>query len=438
MRKTKLPTAMVFGWDRFGEIKLQSDIYWEEGLNDGVVVYSFENTDNFFENFSFYHPDIILTFGDDKNKYTEILKYADHPYIMSKWVHFSSFVGENVLANDIACQSTFWSCKSIKELFDTKDNPLFSVFTGAYKTNERIFRTYESLKKQTYSNWEWVIVDDSPEGDYKTWEYLKEIAKYDYRVKPHRISPNSGGNVGEVKHRAGMLCNGTWLVELDHDDALASTTFEDCLAGIKEYPDAGFVYTDCTELYEDGTFRQYGPIDPNGYGNWEENGFTWAYCHHEWVDVDGQRVLGTYSNEINPKTIRYNMGMPNHTRIWRYDVYSEVKGHNRNVSVADDYELIVKTFLVTKFLHIKKVLYLQYNNKTSTVDLNVIDINRRARLIRDYYDTQIHERIQSLGVEDWDWIEEEGHSHQLSWWMDHTRYFEREGVMNYVYTPKNS
>jgi O-antigen biosynthesis protein len=436
MRKTKLPTAMVFGWDRFGEIKLESDIYWEEGLNEGVVVYSFENTNNFFENFSFYHPDIILTFGDDKNKYTEILKYSDHPYIMSKWVHFPSFVGENVLANDIACQSTFWSCKSIKELFDTKETPLFSVFTGAYKTNERIFRTYESLKKQTYSNWEWVIVDDSPEGDYKTWEYLKEIAKYDYRVKPHRISPNSGGNVGEVKHRAAMLCNGTWLVELDHDDALASTTFDDCLEGINKYPDAGFVYTDCTELYEDGTFRQYGPIDPNGYGDWQNNGFTWAYCHHEWVDVDGQRVLGTYSNEINPKTIRYNMGMPNHTRIWRYDVYSQVKGHNRNVSVADDYELIVKTFLVTKFLHIKKVLYLQYNNKVSTVDLNVIDINRRARLIRDYYDTQIHERIQNLGIEDWDWIEEEGHSHQLSWWMDHTRYFETEGVMNYVYVPE--
>jgi hypothetical protein len=132
------------------------------------------------------------------------------------------------------------------------------------------------------------------------------------------------------------------------------------------------------------------------------------------------------------------MGMPNHIRIWRDDVYHQVKGHNRNVSVADDYELIVKTFLITKFLHIKKVLYLQYNNKTSTVDLNVIDINRRARLIRDYYDKQIHNRIQELGVEDWDWIEQEQHSHQLANWMDYTRYFDKEGVMNYIYTPKNS
>jgi glycosyltransferase involved in cell wall biosynthesis len=357
---------------------------------------------------------------------------------MSKWVDFQFPANDVILANDIVCQSTFWSCKSIKEVYGDKETPLFSIFTGAYKTNERIFRTYESLKNQTYPNWEWVVVDDSPEGDYKTWEYLKEIASKDYRVKPHRISPNSGGNVGEVKHRAAMLCNGTWLVELDHDDALSSTAFSDCLDGIKQYPDAGFVYSDCVEIYEDGTFRQYGPVGPNGYGDWENNGFTWAYCHHEWVDVDGKQMLGTFSNEINPKTIRYNMGMPNHIRIWRDDVYHQVKGHNRNVSVADDYELIVKTFLITKFLHIKKVLYLQYNNKTSTVDLNVIDINRRARLIRDYYDKQIHNRIQELGVEDWDWIEQEQHSHQLANWMDYTRYFDKEGVMNYIYTPKNS
>ena len=90
----------------------------------------------------------------------------------------------------------------------------------------------------------------------------------------------------------------------------------------------------------------------------------------------------------------------------------------------------------TKFLHIKKCLYLQYNNKTSTVDLNVIDINRRARLIRDYYDIQIHNRIESLGVEDWDWVPELNRSHEDTWWMDHTRYFDREGVMNYIYHPK--
>ena len=203
-----------------------------------------------------------------------------------------------------------------------------------HKTNERIIRAYESLKKQTYKNWEWVVVDDSPEGDYKTWEMLKEIASKDYRVKVHRISPNSGGNVGEVKHKAGMLSNGKWLVELDHDDVLTSTCLEDCLSGSLEYPDAGFIYTDCTEIYdEDGSFRQYGPIGQMDMVILKSMDLHFEYCYHDWVEIDGERILATYSNEINPKTIRYNMGMPNHTRIWRRDIYSKVFGHNLSISV---------------------------------------------------------------------------------------------------------
>jgi len=145
MRKTKLPTALIYGWDRFGEIKLQSDIYFQEGLYDGVIAYSMENDSNFFDDFSKYHPDVIITFNG-KDLYTEISKYKDHPYIMSKWVDFQFPTNDVILANDIVCQSTFWSCKSIKEVYGDKETPLFSVFTGAYKTNERIFRTYESLK----------------------------------------------------------------------------------------------------------------------------------------------------------------------------------------------------------------------------------------------------------------------------------------------------
>ena len=41
--------------------------------------------------------------------------------------------------------------------------------------------------------------------------------------------------------------------------------------------------------------------------------------------------------------------MPNHCRVWNRDTYHKIRGHSRHISVADDYELIVKTFLETKF-----------------------------------------------------------------------------------------
>ena len=61
---------------------------------------------------------------------------------------------------------------------------------------------------------------------------LNHIASLDDRVKIYRIQPNSGGNVGEAKHRAAMLCDGEWLFELDHDDWLISTCLEDVLNAI--------------------------------------------------------------------------------------------------------------------------------------------------------------------------------------------------------------
>ena len=53
------------------------------------------------------------------------------------------------------------------------------------------------------------------------------------------------------------------------------------------------------------------------------------------------------------------------------------------------------------------MLYVQYNNGDSTVDNNRVDINRRARLIRDHYDFQIKKRFEELGKEDWMWNDDE-------------------------------
>ena len=101
--------------------------------------------------------------------------------------------------------------------------------------------------------------------------------------------------------------------------------------------------------------------------------------------------------------------------------------------VADDLELIIRTFLATKMIHVKKMLYLQYNNGNSTVDNNVIDINRRARLIKDYYDKHIHKRIQQLGKVDWNWNEETQCSLKTIRSGASPRFYEEEQAMNYSY-----
>jgi glycosyltransferase involved in cell wall biosynthesis len=348
---------------------------------------------------------------------------SNNKIISNRIIRYLSFPPDNVLANDIVCQATFRNCQNLR--------PKFSIFTPTYNTGERIYRTYESLKKQTLDDWEWVIVDDSPNDE--TWDILQEISKNDYRVKVHKIYPLSEGNIGLVKHRAGSLCLGEWLVELDHDDTLVSTCLSECNKAINKFPNAGFLYSDVCELYEDGEMKTY---DQDFSGNWygrHDNYFDFGYAGHSYVEVDGKTYINHHYPDINPLTIRFNISMPNHVRVWKKEVYDKIGGHNINTPIADDYELIVRTFLNTEMVHIKKMLYLQYNDRNSAVDNNAIDINRRARLIRDHYDLQIHNRILELGKTDWNWDDNLGHSQKFQNNIHIKKYYGEEEVLNKIY-----
>lgn len=417
MIKVLKPSAIVYGWPVQGTVILKSDLYWEEGLSDDVILHSIPNNGDVVLDYSTYNPDLIITIGQ------EIIITDDR--LKKIHLHYNIVPQGNSLANDILSNSVFSSIE--------RHEPFFSIFTPAYETGaKRIYRLYNSLVAQTFQDWEWIVVDDSPSES--TWRILNQIASKDYRVKIHRISPITGGNIGLAKFRAGMLCEGKWLVEMDHDDALISDCLETCYHASQIFKEAGFMYTDCCELYEDGTFRTY---DHDLTGNWygrPDNGYCWGYAGHTLVEADGNQYIAHHTPDINPRTIRFNIGMPNHARIWRKDLYHSIRGHNPGFSVMDDLELIIRTFLTTRMIHIKEMLYLQYNNKNTTTDTNVIDNNRRARLIRDYYNPKIHQRILDLGGVDWDWNETTSASPRLQnegW--ENLKFGVEENILNYVY-----
>ena len=410
--KTKKPIALVYGHPNIGEYDLMSDVYYWEGLQDIVKVHSFSSITNFETDYTINNPDVIVCIGINLQSSLESIN--------KRIIHLDEAPSDNVLANIIVAQTVFRNSSNIR--------PKFSVFTPTYKTGERILRAYEGLVNQTYQDWEWVLVDDSPDDD--TWIILQALAKADFRVKPHKISPITGGNVGMAKNRACSLSDGEWLVELDHDDYLLPNCLDDLDKASNMFPDAGFMYSELCELYEDGEMKYYGNIwGEEGYGH-PDNTFGMGYSVHHWVEQDEKKYLAHRYPDINPYSIRYNFSMPNHVRSWKKDVYQKVGGHNKRLPVADDFELIVKTFLETKMIHVKKMLYLQFNNHDSTVDNNVTDINRRARLIRDHFDLKIHNRIIELGRYDWMWNQTQGRSFIED---VERKFYESEQVMNYIY-----
>ena len=112
-------------------------------------------------------------------------------------------------------------------------------------------------------------------------------------------------------------------------------------------------------------------------------------------------------------TIRYIVGVPNHFRCWERNFYFEIGGHNQSQRIADDYELLVRSFLKTKFTHIECCCYAQrfdgnnsqyQKNEDSDGQGNIDDIQRRTRLISIFYDEAIHNRLEEVGLDDSKWI----------------------------------
>jgi len=336
--------------------------------------------------------DALITVGD----FSDFESFNSLPYyVRKKWSHVDSF-NEKEVAYKIV--NTF--------LFNiNRENPdggkLFSIFTCTFNTPKKfIIRLYESLKRQTYNNWNWWILDDSTSPS--TSEYLEKL--HDSRIIVVKNVTNHG-NIGFNKHMIAMLCDGDYLVEVDHDDELTS----DCLEKLLEcylQSNADFVYSDCLEII-DGCPINYG--DDFSYGQ--------GYYRDEIVDGVEYKNIAITCSSINVKSIRGIHACPNHVRAWKKEFYHKIGGHNIELSVIDDFEIVIRTFLYGRIAKVDKVLYIQNQGESKSngrgdtaTGSRLEEIQRINLLIKWKYERQIHERILELGYEDPMWNEETGES----------------------------
>jgi glycosyltransferase involved in cell wall biosynthesis len=384
VRGDKLPVIAIFGRKDIELITTAVEDFEEKRLD--CRCYS---SDSHLEQVLTHDkPNVIITIGQ-RSSYTNMIKA---PFdIKKKWLHYDTLP-------DLDQLGTTAYNHYLTNLFDggeTDGNPLVTVFTAAYKTGENIRRPFCSLKEQTYGNWEWVIVDDS-DDDGKTFKVLSALAEQDHRIRVFKPWKHSG-TIGEVKNWACSLANGDILLELDHDDELTDYALDCVVRGFGQNIEAGFLYTDCAEIYEDGTSLSY------------RDGWAFGYGSYADVEYRGKLYKSGSPGNINSKTIRYITSMPNHIRAWRKSFYRSIGGHNKELHVADDYEIMIRTFLKTRMIRVPKLCYLQHIGNTAQQKRNK-EIHRHARSIRTHYDRMIHERFLELGCDDFSWDEKKGRS----------------------------
>jgi glycosyltransferase involved in cell wall biosynthesis len=214
-----------------------------------------------------------------------------------------------------------------------------SIITPTHRLTH-IDELYESIKKQTYQDWEWVLYLN---GNAKRKFLSKEIEK-DPRVSIYvdYNKHSKSTNVGYIKNKAFHLGKGEILLEVDHDDLITPDCLSEVAKAFQANPSVGFVFSHAAIIQDDGI-----PFNTD---------FGWANPYQ--VEWEGKKYWsnGCFTADAGSLSLIYYA--PDHVRCWRKSIYIKVGGHNEDLSILDDQELLMRTYMITEFKEIEKCLYM--------------------------------------------------------------------------------
>ncbi len=215
----------------------------------------------------------------------------------------------------------------------------FSIITPEHtkKNIPFLLELYDSILNQTYSDWEWIIYlnNDCMEED------LPSQIRWNEKITIYRDDADKT-EVGYFKNKAFHSGTGDILVEADHDDILIENCLEELYKVYAEKPEVGFVYSNNATYKMNGEFIPYN----------ESHG--WEYEEFKWRD---KTLFAMKAFPPTPQSVAYIWYAPDHVRSWRSSLYREIGGHDVDLDICDDQELLHRTYIATTMHHIDKVLY---------------------------------------------------------------------------------
>lgn len=122
---------------------------------------------------------------------------------------------------------------------NNKATPIVSVVTAVYNSRRFIGNLVETLKMQTFRNWECIFVDDgSTDG---TFEYLKSSLSEDSRFRV--LQKKAEGNPTKTRNVGIDNASGRYIAFCDHDDFWTPEKLDFQIKAFEAFPDAAFVHT---------------------------------------------------------------------------------------------------------------------------------------------------------------------------------------------------
>lgn len=232
----------------------------------------------------------------------------------------------------------------------------FSIITPVHQRDAYILaHAAQSLQRQGYRDFEWVLV---PNNEALGWDFRDVPLPSATRIVPY-LEPTR--SIGQIKQFAFSQGTGDWLVELDWDDLLT----DDALEVLAQHTDgADFLFSNVA--YFTGDFVP--GLTFSGDHGWVQRPFVYQ----------GRALHETVAFPADPASILWIGYAPDHVRCWRREFYHRIGRHHAHLPVADDHDLIVRTWLNNGVMrHVDQCLYL-YRAEHNTVASRCAEIQERS------------------------------------------------------------
>lgn len=207
--------------------------------------------------------------------------------------------------------------------------PLFSVIVPLYNTPLTFFGDMvESVKSQSYANWELILVNASP-NNRELRNRVAQVTNADGRIKAIDLSENKG--ISENTNAGIEIASGDFISFFDHDDVLE--------------PDLLFSYAEAIENNKD--------VDL-------------LYCDEDKLMPDGKLAQPFFKPDFNIDLLRNNNYIC-HMLTIRKSLLDQIEPNTKEFDGAQDHNLTLRAVEKARSIyHVPKVLYHWRLSETST------------------------------------------------------------------------
>lgn len=211
---------------------------------------------------------------------------------------------------------------------------LVTIVLTTYNRAHLISQMLDSILRQTYVNWECIIIDDNSKDDTDKviYNYIDNNNRFQLIKKPLQIKQGlpASRNIGIKKAK------GDFLVFFDDDDIVHPELLETCMKEFSENKNIDFVH------YKKQSFKK-------------------EFCYSSVESVNKYSII-KYNENIYEEVITGKIPMASCTVVWKSKLF-KYNLFNEDLMYAEEWECYSRMLINNKIKGVKINVPLYYNRK---------------------------------------------------------------------------